>query len=534
METGEGKTIAATLAASVAALAGCPVHVVTVNDYLAARDAEQMGPLYRFLGLGVGTIVHGMSPPARRRAYSQAITYCSNKELAFDYLRDRAALTHRSSRLHLSLEKLRGSNSRDERLVLRGLYFGIVDEADSVFVDEARTPLVLSTRTGSIEEKDQCEKALELARCLASKDHYTTDPAERNITLTRPGKTKIGELAGGLGGVWTSPGAREELVTQALSALTVFRRDQHYIITDGKIQIVDESTGRIMPDRSWERGLHQLVEVKEGLEPTDRHDTLARLTYQRLFRRYIRLAGMTGTASEVAREVRSIYGLGAVRVPLFRPSRRTYLPTQVHPTRTQKWSTVARRVQQLSADGRPVLIGTRSVRASEEISAVLRELGIEHALLNAKQDQEEAQIVALAGQPARVTVATNMAGRGTDIRLGDGVAERGGLHVILTEFHESPRVDRQFFGRCARQGDAGSCEAIVSLEDELYTSFSPAATRFVRGFHQHGVKVPVFAYEALRRLAQRRAERYGVYLRTQNLRLDQRLDRVLAFSGKRE
>jgi preprotein translocase subunit SecA len=535
METGEGKTIAATLAASAAALAGCPVHVVTVNDYLAARDAEQMGPLYGFLGLSVGTVVQGMAPAARRQAYARSVTYCSNKELAFDYLRDRVALAHRSSRLHLSLEKLRGSGPRDERLVLRGLYLGIVDEADSIFVDEARTPLILSTRTGSTEEKDQCEKALELARYLDSSDDYTIDPVERYIALTRAGRARLTELADGLGGVWTSVGAREELVTQALSAIILFQRDQHYVVTDGKVQIVDESTGRVMPDRSWERGLHQLIEVKEGVDPTDRRETLARLTYQRLFRRYIRLAGMTGTGSEVAPEIRSIYGLDAVRIPLHRPSRREYLPVQVCVARAEKWSKVVERVEQLSvAGGRPVLIGTRSVRASEEISAVLTERGIAHALLNAKQDQEEAHIVALAGQPSRVTVATNMAGRGTDIRLGEGVAEKGGLHVILTEYHESRRVDRQFFGRCARQGDAGSCEAIVSLEDELYTQFAPAATRFVNALHQRDMKVPALVYQALRWIAQNRAERYGAYLRAHNLKLDRRLDRVLAFSGRRE
>jgi preprotein translocase subunit SecA len=433
------------------------------------------------------------------------------------------------------LEKLGGPGPRDERLVLRGLHFGIVDEADSIFIDEARTPLILSTKTGSTEAKDQCETALQLAQRLASNEDYTIEPAERNIALTGAGRSKLGKLVDDLSGVWTSVGAREELVTQALSALILFRRDQHYVVTDGKVQIVDESTGRVMPDRSWEHGLHQLIEVKEGVEPTDRRETLARLTYQRLFRRYVRLAGMTGTASEVAPEIRSVYGLDVVRIPLHRPSRRDYLPAQVCVTRAEKWRKVAERVEQLSvAGGRPVLIGTRSVRASEEISAVLNERGIAHALLNAKQDQEEAHIVGLAGQPSRVTVATNMAGRGTDIRLGEGVAQKGGLYVILTEYHESRRVDRQFFGRGARQGDSGSCEAIVSLEDELYTHFAPAATRLASMLCQGGVKLPAFVCQALRRIAQNRAERHGVYLRTQNLKLDQRLDRVLAFSGRRE
>ena len=326
METGEGKTIAATLPASTVALAGYPVHVITVNDYLAQRDADEMGPLYRFLGLSVGAVVQGMTKAERRQAYAKSITYCTNKELAFDYLRDRVALAHRGSRLHLSLEKLRGNASRDEELVLRGLYFGLVDEADSIFVDEARTPLILSSSTGAADEKAQCEQALEFARRLAPGADYVADLAERSVSLTPAGRARLEDFAADLAGAWTSVRAREELVTQALTALILFRRDQHYVVSEGKVQIVDEFTGRVMPDRSWERGLHQLIEVKEHCDPTQRRETLARLTYQRLFRRYIRLAGMTGTAREVAREIRSVYGLDVVRIPLHRPSRRSYGP----------------------------------------------------------------------------------------------------------------------------------------------------------------------------------------------------------------
>ena len=535
METGEGKTIAATLPATTVALAGYPVHVITVNDYLAQRDCDEMGPLYRLLGLSVGAVVQGMPKPARRQAYASSIAYCTNKEIAFDYLRDRVALAHRSSRLHLSLEKLRSNVCRDEELVLRGLYFGIVDEADSVFIDEARTPLILSSTTGAAEEKAQCEKALEFARRLHRGDDYTVDLAERTVSLTSAGRDKVGDFAADLNGLWTSVRAREELVASALSALILFLPDQQYVVTDGKVQIVDESTGRVMPDRSWERGLHQLIEVKENCEPTQRRETLARLTYQRLFRRYIRLAGMTGTAREVSREVKSVYGLDVVRVPLHRPSRRRYGRALVCATRAEKWQRVADVVERLAvANGQPVLIGTRSVRSSEEISAVLHERKIEHALLNAKQDQAEASVVALAGQLSRVTVATNMAGRGTDIRLGQGVAERGGLHVILTEYHESRRIDRQLLGRCARQGDPGSCQAIVSLEDDIYIVHAPSATRLVNRLVNDGSKVPAALYEALRRLAQFRAERRSAEVRVQTLKLDRRLDRVLAFSGRGE
>jgi preprotein translocase subunit SecA len=476
-----------------------------------------------------------MPKAARRQAYAKSVTYCTNKELAFDYLRDRVALARRGSRLHLSLEKLRGCQQRDEELVLRGLYFGIVDEADSIFIDEARTPLILSSSIGAAEEKLQCEQALDLAGRFVVGDHYAIDLAERSVTLTGEGRLALGEMAEGRHGVWTSMRAREELMTQALTAMTLFKRDLHYVVMDGKVQIVDESTGRVMPDRSWERGLHQLIEVKEECELTDRRETLARITYQRLFRRYIRLAGMTGTAQEVAREIKSVYGLDVVRIPLHRPSRRSVVPPRICVSQAEKLRTIANTVERLVITaGRPVLIGTRSVGTSEEISAVLNERGIQHALLNAKQDQDEAEVVARAGQPARVTVATNMAGRGTDIRLGEGVADRGGLHVILTEYHDSRRVDRQLFGRCARQGDPGSCEAIVSLEDDVFMVHAGMATRLIARFANSGIRLPLGLYGALRRLAQLQAERRHGYVRVQNVQLDRRLDRVLAFSGRGE
>ncbi|MBR0975312.1 MULTISPECIES: preprotein translocase subunit SecA [Bradyrhizobium] len=535
MATGEGKTIAATLPAATVALAGYPVHLITVNDYLAERDAAEMRTLYEFLGLSVGAVVQGMPKAERRRAYACSVTYCTNKELAFDYLRDRVALAHRSSSLHLSLERLRGSLQRDEDLVLRGLYFGIVDEADSIFIDEARTPLILSSSTGAAEERLQCDQALQFASCLVAGEHYEIDLAERSLALTKEGRREIGRLAEGLQGVWSSHRAREELLTQALSAMLLFNRDQHYVVIDGKVQIVDESTGRVMPDRSWERGLHQLIEIKEDCELTERRETLARITYQRLFRRYIRLSGMTGTAREVAREIKSVYGLDVVRIPLNRPSQRRVARPLVCTTPAEKLRMIADRVERLAvAEGRAVLIGTRSVGASEEISAALNARGITHALLNAKQDQDEAEVVAKAGEPARVTVATNMAGRGTDIRLDPGVAARGGLHVILTEYHDSRRVDRQLFGRCARQGDPGSCEAIVSLQDDVFMIHAGSMTRMIARLVGSGMPVPLRIYQSLRWLAQFQAERRHGYVRVQNVKLDRRLDRVLAFSGRGE
>ena len=537
MATGEGKTFAATLPACAVALAGYPVHVITVNDYLASRDAGIMAPLYRFLGLSVGTVVQGMPRQARREAYAKSVTYCTNKELAFDYLRDGVVLERRNSRLHLSLESLRGDVSRDDQLVLRGLCYAIVDEADSVFIDEARTPLILSSATSSAREMGDYGRALEFARSLVSQEDHRVDMFERRVVLTDTGKEKLDAYAveSGLEGLWTSVRAREELIIQALTALMLYQRDHHYVVSESKVQIVDESTGRVMPDRSWERGLHQLIEAKEGCALTERRETLARMTYQRLFRRYIRLSGMTGTASEVTREIKSVYRLGVARIPLHKPSRRIYGRGCVCATLEQKWNTIADIVERLAvAEGRPVLVGTRSVKASEEISAILARRGIEHALLNAKQDESEAEVIALAGHQARVTVATNMAGRGTDIQLGPGVAEKGGLHVILTEYHESRRIDRQLFGRCARQGDPGSCEAVVSLEDEIFTVYAPAATQWASRLSRSRKRLPDVVYWGLKTLAQFSAERKNAHIRIQNLKQDRRLSRILAFSGRGE
>jgi preprotein translocase subunit SecA len=535
MATGEGKTFSATLPACTVAMAGYPVHVITVNDYLAQRDAEKMRPLYEFLGLGVGTVIQGQEKDQRRAAYAKSITYCTNKELAFDYLRDLVSLQGRTSRLHQALKRLAGESPRDGALVLRGLYFAIVDEADSVFVDEARTPLILSASVPGGDDEKQCAAVLAFSATLAEGEDFHVSPLEHAIWLSDVGRGRLDAHAAGRDGVWTSVRAREDMVRQALSALHLFTLDQHYVVVEGKVQIVDESTGRVMPDRSWERGLHQMIEIKEKVALTARRDTLARLTYQRLFRRFLLLSGMTGTAEEAAREIRSVYGLQVARVPLHRPSRRIQGKATFCLRLEQKWERVADVAARLAiGEGRPVLIGTRSVQASEQISAVLNRRGIAHALLNAKQDAIEAQVVAAAGQPGTVTVATNMAGRGTDIELGQGVAEKGGLHVILTEYHDSRRVDRQLFGRCARQGDNGSCEAIVSLEDDIFEVCAPAAAGALRRALDSGARVPHAAYGALTRLAQWSAERHHASIRMQHLKQDRQLNKTLAFTGKGE
>jgi preprotein translocase subunit SecA len=535
METGEGKTLTATLPAAAAALAGMPVHIITVNDYLAERDAELMRPVYQALGLSVGLVRHGQNPVERRDAYACDVTYCTNKELTFDYLRDRIALGNRRSVASMQLERLFDLGERGGRLLLRGLHFGIVDEADSVLIDEARTPLIISGEGDETEGVDLYGRALELVRRLEHRRDFDIAASERAVRLSPAGRQRLDHLAAGLPGPWRARRGREELAENALSALHLHQRDQHYVVADGKVQIVDEFTGRVMPDRAWERGLHQMIETKEGCEPTASRSTLARITYQRFFRRYLRLAGMTATATEAAGEMWAVYGLRVVRVPTHRPLLRTNLGTRMFRCAEEKWCAVVATVTDKSTRaGRPVLIGTRSVAASEHLSALLHAAGLDHVVLNARQDRDEAEIVARAGHPHRITVATNMAGRGTDIRLAPGVAERGGLHVILTEFHEATRIDRQLFGRAGRRGDPGTYEAIVALGDELFTRF---ARRFAGALVPLGtpnalVSRPVGA--ALRRQAQGAAERHNSRIRKMTVRLDKSLDKSLAFTGRRE
>jgi preprotein translocase subunit SecA len=539
MATGEGKSLTAALAVACAALARKPAHLVTVNDYLATRDAQALAPFYAALGLRVGTVVQGQDPDARRAAYRCDITYCSNKEFAFDYLKDRVTLACGGGRLPMAVAALAGA--RPAPLLLRGLHFVIVDEADSVFVDEARTPLILSAHVDDADQRalgQRCGVALALAAQMVAELHYRLYPAERRVWLTPAGEAALAELAPALAGeapdaVWASARGRREQVLQALSATLLYQRDQHYLVAEGKVVIVDEATGRVMPDRSWEAGLHQMIEAKEGVELTPRRVTLARITYQRLFRRCLLLAGMTGTGHEVAGELWQVYRLRTVAIPLHRPSRRAMRPPRLLADAGAKWAAVVAVVREEALGrGRPVLIGTRSVEASEQLSRVLGAAGLAHALLNARQDADEAALIAEAGQPARVTVATNMAGRGTDIRLGEGVAAAGGLHVILTECHASARIDRQLFGRGARQGDAGSAEMIIAADDELLRTEAPWALAWLRA--RWGDAAPAWAVHTLCRIAQGRAGWRDARQRRATLRLDERLDRMLAFTGTAE
>ena len=526
MATGEGKTLTATLAAATAALGGRSVHVITVNDYLAERDADIMRPVYAALGLTVGCVVQGVNPDQRRVAYAQDVTYCSNKEVAFDYLRDRLVLGGKSRPIARRIDVLDGKDLSD-RLLLRGLPFAIVDEADSVLIDEARTPLILSAQANQPQEEQMYREAFDLAKVLLPEDYLIKDS---QIEFTEPGSGRLEQLAESLGGIWNGPRRREQLVRKALTALHLFERDKHYLVREGKVVIIDEYTGRLMPDRSWEQGLHQLIEIKEGVEITGRRETLARISYQRFFRRYMHLSGMTGTGAEVAGELWAVYRIRVAEVPTNRPVRREYLPDLVFGSAKAKWNAVLAATRQMHASGRPVLIGTRSVAASEHLAALFDAEGLTYQLLNARQDKDEAEIIARAGEPDRITVATNMAGRGTDIKLADGIAALGGLHVICTELNDSARIDRQLYGRGARQGDRGSCQAILAIEDDLVATHLPWACTVLSGRGQ----IPTWLGRSLFTLAQKRAERTHSRARRDLFEMDDQLGDILAFAGRGE
>jgi len=535
METGEGKTLTATLPACTAALAGIPVHIVTVNDFLVMRDAAWMTPVYKFLGLSVGTITEGMAPEDRRSAYACDITYGTNKQLVFDYLKDRLMLGRDATPMHLQIEGLHAEHAPRSRLLLRGLCFVIVDEADSVLVDEARTPLIISNVGDSSQEEQVYAEAIAMARQLVTAADFSIRPRERDVELTDRGRRRATELAEPYGGVWMGPRRREELIRRALSALYLFQRDKQYLVRGGKVQIVDEYTGRVMADRSWERGLHQMIEAKEGCVITGQQETLARISYQRFFRRYLRVAGMTGTAREVARELWAVYRLPVVTIPTNRPIQRRRYPSEIYVTAEEKWAAIVDTLRRMQAEGRPVLVGTRSVSASEHLSALLSAVGLAHQVLNARQDQEEAEVIARAGEPGRITVATNMAGRGTDIRLAPGVAELGGLHVLATERHDARRIDRQLFGRGGRQGDPGSFQVIVCLEDEIVREyFKEQVLRLAKVFRRNAGPLPAWFGGVLVSIAQRAAERHHSGVRRELLRVDDQLSDLLAFTGRSE
>jgi len=528
MQTGEGKTLTATMPAFLNALSGRGVHVVTVNDFLARRDAEWMGSIYRALGLTVGCLVHGITDQERRAAYQADVTYGTNKEFAFDYLRDQL-------RLHAARQGGRGgvlerhAAARPAGQVQRGHHYAIVDEVDSILIDEARVPLIISDRESQESPWAAAyHAAREAALQLREGSDYTVERAHRRVELTRRGMARARQMA------VPCPPRRpfEHMVEQALRAELLYERDREYLLMDGKVCIVDEFTGRVMPDRSWSLGMHQAIEAKEGVTITEENRTLASVTFQRYFKLYDKLCGMTGTAAEARAEFRKIFDLPVVCVPTNRPMRRRRMPVQAFTTWQEKYRAIVDRILSLHAEGRPVLVGTRSVGRSEELSAFLKEHGIEHNVLNARNHAAEAAIIAEAGQRGRVTIATNMAGRGVDILLGRGVADLGGLHVLGTEMHEAGRIDRQLGGRAGRQGDPGSYEFFVCLEDEILERWNKFLARRFRRTAQRkrGARVGRI-YLPLFHLAQRTIERRHLRIRLDLVEHDKHLEEMKGSLG---
>lgn len=532
MATGEGKTLTAGLAAVLAGWTKRPCHVVTVNDYLVERDAAWLRPLYTVCGVTVGAVTAAMDVAARQKGYAADVTYTTSKELLADFLRDRLRLGGLPNPTRRLIRQLVTPKQATDGLVMRGLHTAIVDEADSLLIDEAVTPLIISAPTKNELLKEAGVLAEQIVTGLEAERHYERNTRYREIELTDEGRDKLADAAGQLPGLWRGNDRRMELIRQALVAREFFIRDKHYIVVDGKLVIVDEFTGRPMPQRTWREGVHQAIEAKEGLPLSDPSETIARLSFQRFFRCFHKLSGMTGTAREATGEFWQVYGLPVVTIPVNRPCLRQQWPDQFFATEAAKWDAVVAEIKRIHDLGRPVLVGTRSVVASENLAARLGEIGLWPKVLNAARLDEEADIVALAGEPGRITIATNMAGRGTDIKLGPGVAELGGLHVIATERHESGRVDRQLFGRAGRQGDPGSAQAFVSAEDELIRRFLPATLQralkrvLERRLPQHR-KLTEMAFG----LAQRRAQHLAFKQRQSVMRADTWLGEALSFAG---
>ncbi|MBI5484419.1 MAG: prepilin peptidase [Deltaproteobacteria bacterium] len=523
MQTGEGKTITAAMSAVMAAWRGGPCHVVTSNDYLAKRDAELMKPFFSRCGVSAGYVISGMKPGERRDAYFCDITYSTSKELLADFLRDKMAEEQKPD---LFRSAAGGMTSK----VMRGLHTAIIDEADSVLIDEATVPLIISMPNSNHLLHEAVMTAKRLSESLEITRDFIPTGRGLEIRLTEAGKDRIATVISDLPAIWHSEERAEFLVCQALVARHCYKRDVHYVVVDGKVVIVDDRTGRIMEGRSWSGGLHQAIEAIEGVELTDPTYSHTQMSFQLFFRLYRHLAGMSGTLQNVADELWTIYGLKTVRIPTHKPKRVLHYRERIFLSSDEKWSAVVSEALRVVEEGRAVLIGTRSVRESEELHLRFSNAGIDAVVLNALRHEQEAQIVAEAGTVGRVTIATNMAGRGTDIIVSGDVVDRGGLHVIATERHESRRVDMQLFGRTARQGVQGSVQMLTSLADAIVVHYAwPWVVRCMKSL----VSVPWGELAALQinRINQRRADSAKARLRKRILLQDIRQTKLLSFAN---
>ena len=534
MATGEGKTLTAGLGGVLAGWTRHPCHIVTVNDYLVQRDATWLGPLYEFCGVRVGYVTSAMKPEERRKGYAADVAYTTSKELLADFLRDSIVVGEaRDPSRRLIRQMLRPQQMAQEGLVMRGLHTAIVDEADSVLIDEAVTPLIISTQKENEALREAVEIAHRICQPLEPGVDYEANARYREVELTTEGMRKLEDRCGELTGIWKGEDRRNELVKQALTAREFFLLGKQYVIVDGKIVIVDEFTGRPMPQRTWRQGMHQAIEAKEHLAISHPSETIARMSFQRFFRMFHKISGMTGTAAEASEEFWQIYGLPVVRIPTNKPCVRRQLPDRVFATEDAKWDAIVEEIETIHRQGRPILVGTRSVAASERLADKLAQRHLHFQLLNALRHAEEASIISVAGDGAHITIATNMAGRGTDIKLGTGIAERGGLHVIASERHESGRVDRQLFGRSGRQGDPGSAQAFVSAEDELLRRFLPGPIqRQLANAVRTGLPGRDLLASSGFSMAQSKAQRIAFHQRQSVLRSDTWLEEALSFTGR--
>lgn len=528
MDTGEGKTLTAVFPSALHALAGRSVHVVTSNDYLAKRDGEFLKPALEALGLSVGIIIHDSNTDDRRHAYACDIVFVSNKEVAFDYLRDRLTAAAGSGDLSVTSKthKFLAPHGGASKSVMRGLDVAIVDEIDSVLIDDAGTPLMISMLTSGRSDEAIVEKASEIAGALRVGEHFAVDSHGISVELTERGREQVDSRTAELGGMWSQRIRRYEVTRAAITATHCLHRDKHYLVRDGKIILIDEYSGRTMPDRYWGQDLHRMVEFKEGCPTSGDRKSLASISFQRFFRSYRDLAGMSGTIREVAVELTTVYGLSLTRIPRRKPLRRRFLNRQVHASREDTWDSAARMVKEFNDRGQPVLIGVRTVEEADLGSSALSRRGIAHAVLSAAHDEQEAEIVARAGQCGAVTIATNMAGRGTDIKLAQGVAELGGLVVMICERHDARRIDRQLMGRCARQGDPGVVIELLSREDAILRYTRPLFGLLVRL-----AATQPWIYGMLASDAQRRIERESAHRRIALVKRDERMRKVLGFAG---
>lgn len=530
MATGEGKTLTAAMAAVVASWKGLPCHVVTVNDYLAQRDAQQMANYFSFCGVTSGYVTGTMSPLERKQNYDCDIVYTTSKEMLSDFLRDRLKIGVWQDPSRRMIRSMLETDTKTEELVMRGLGSVIVDEADSILIDEAVTPLIISRHTENKLLEKAVKIALEIALGLTAGTHYKVNYKYKDIRFTPKGIVAMAEATQLLPGMWRGAARRKELVKQAVRALIFYKKDEQYVVQDDKIVIVDMSTGRMMPQRSWSHGLHQAVEAKERVTVTDPTETMARLSFQRFFRFFPSLSGMTGTTRGGVAEFWQIYRLPVMVIPTNKPCLRHVLPDQIFSSKKKKWDRVVEEIIKVNQTGRPVLVGTGSVAISEKISSSLTIKGVPCKIINAVRHEKEASVVEVAGEKNQVTIATNMAGRGTDIKLGKGIADLGGLHVISTERHESSRIDWQLFGRCARQGDPGSAQSFISIEDDLLERFLPESIRLSIGKHLM-TGYGSFMGKTLFSFCQRAAEQLAFKQRKNVLHNDTWLAEALSFTG---